>query len=226
MTAGSLKYWLALLVLCGAFCGWSLVRANRQAPSGDYHATSDLSSGRNPVWPPMTDFQLTDQSGKPFDSATLRGHVWVASFFFTNCPAICWRLNQALAALQATMGDSDVRFVSITSDPHNDTPAALDRYARHFKADPQRWTFLTGDIHSLRDIANRQFLVALDKDTHSSRVFAVDRRGQVRAMFSLTEQGEPERLKKLLAKLEAEPVPELPGSGATAAAGESNEQNK
>ena len=55
--------------------------------------------GAEPGRPPLTDFALTDQAGKPFDSESLRGKVWVGSFFFTNCPAVCWRMNQTLAAL-------------------------------------------------------------------------------------------------------------------------------
>jgi len=206
MNSSSLRYWLALLVLGGAFFGWSIVHANRPAAGVPYEPRNEVSLGAKPNWPPLTDFLLVDQDGKPFDSATLRGHVWVASFFFTNCPAVCWRLNQAIAALRETLGASDVRFVSITCDPDNDTPEKLGPYAKHFQAEPGRWTFLTGEISTLRDVA-KQFLVALDKGSHSSRVFVVDRGGKVRAMFSLTEPGEADRLQKLLAKLEAEPAP-------------------
>ena len=99
---------------------------------------------------------LTDQDGKPFDSTSLRGKVWVGSFFFTNCPATCWRLNQTLAAMQQTSPTSQVRYVSITCDPDNDTPEALAKYAEHFKADPARWTFLTGDFDLIA--AHRQRL--------------------------------------------------------------------
>ena len=166
---------------------------------------------------------LTDQSGQPFDSASLRGKVWIGSFFFTNCPAICWRLNQTLAAMQQTNPASEARYISITCDPENDTPAALAKYADHFKADPARWTFLTGDMKLIRRIGNEMFQVAVENETHSDRAFLVDRSGQVRGRFRLTEPDQVEMLKKLLAVVEAEPIPsgDAAASAAPAADGES-----
>jgi cytochrome oxidase Cu insertion factor (SCO1/SenC/PrrC family) len=178
------------------------------------HSQSEASSRHVPVrvavpakashGPPLEDFVLTDQSGGSFDSKSLHGKVWVGSFFFTNCPAICWRLNQTLAALQETTPSSSVYYVSITCDPDNDTPTALAKYAQHFKADPARWTFLTGDFQLIRRIGNEMFQVAVEKETHSDRAFVVDRKGQVRGRFRLTEPDQVEMLKNLLAVVEAE----------------------
>ena len=50
-----------------------------------------------------------------------------------------------------------------------------------FKADPARWTFLTGDFELLHRIGNDFFRVGLDKQTHSDRAFVVDRAGPVSA---------------------------------------------
>jgi protein SCO1/2 len=147
---------------------------------------------------------LTDQAGEPFDSRSLDGKVWVGSFFFTNCPAVCWRLNQALAAWQETHPSSETRFVSITCDPANDTPEALAKYAAHFKADPTRWTFLTGDMNLIRSIGNEFFKVAVEPGTHSDRAFVVDRQGKVRGRFRLTEPDQLAMLEKLLEVVEAE----------------------
>jgi protein SCO1/2 len=159
-------------------------------------------------------FELTDENGKPFDSASLKGKVWVASFFFTNCPAVCWRMNQALAAWQHTHPESDVRFVSITCDPDNDTPEALARYAAHFKADPKRWTFLTGDMKAIENIGQGSFKIAVVKGDHTDRACVVDRQGRVRGRFRLTEPDQVEMLDRLLTVLEAEPA-QAPPSDAT-----------
>ena len=158
-----------------------------------------------PAGKPLTDFVLTDQAGSQFDSTGLQGKVWVGSFFFTNCPGACWRLNQALSAIQQNPA-SDVRFISITCDPDNDTPEALTKYAESFHADPARWIFLTGEFKIIRRIGNDFFQVGVDKGTHSDRAFVVDRQGQVRGRFRLTEPDQVEMLKKLLAKVEAEAV--------------------
>jgi cytochrome oxidase Cu insertion factor (SCO1/SenC/PrrC family) len=203
------KYWLLMAVLLaaiyGSFVAWRVNRTQAEMSTATRAATI-----AEPKRPPLTDFILTDSAGEPFDSASLRGTVWVGSFFFTNCPAMCWRLNQALAGLQETSPTSTAHYVSITCDPDNDTPQALAAYAERFKADPARWTFLTGDMKLIRRIGNDFFQVAVDKGTHSDRAFVVDRKGQVRGRFRLTEPDQVEMLRKLLAVVEAEPAGEAP----------------
>ena len=49
----------------------------------------------------------------------------------------------------------DVKLVSFTVDPQHDTPPVLAAYAKHFKHDPARWVFLTGDQPSLNDVGLR-----------------------------------------------------------------------
>ncbi|MEX2111660.1 MAG: SCO family protein [Pirellulales bacterium] len=210
------KYWLLLACLLVTMYGSFVLLRRDQAGSRDAPPTQPVpariavarpaENGAAEQESPIEDFVLTDQEGQPFDSRTLQGKVWVGSFFFTNCPAICWRLNQALAALQETSPESETHFVSITCDPQNDTPAALAKYAAHFKADPQRWTFLTGDMDLIRSIGNDSFKVAVETNTHSDRAFVVDRNGKVRGRFRLTEPDQIEMLRKLLEVVEAEPV--------------------
>jgi cytochrome oxidase Cu insertion factor (SCO1/SenC/PrrC family) len=93
MNAWAVRGWIlfaALLALL--YGGWTAVRASRDA--GDSQSTSlqtrnlesHPTSGPEPDRA-VADFSLTDQSGRPFGSAELRGKVWIASFFFASCPA-------------------------------------------------------------------------------------------------------------------------------------------
>jgi cytochrome oxidase Cu insertion factor (SCO1/SenC/PrrC family) len=210
MNVSPVKYWLMLVCLLAAVYGSFVVwRMGHDAEAG--HGAEVPVASTTSKEPPLTDFVLTDQNGSPFDSQSLRGKVWVGSFFFTNCPSACWRLNQALAAIQQGSPDSQVRYISITCDPDNDTPEALTKYAEQFKADPGRWTFLTGDLKKIRQIGNDFFKVAVENKTHSDRAFVVDRQGQVRGRFRLTEPDQVEMLKKLIATVEAEPAENQPG---------------
>jgi protein SCO1/2 len=209
MKNSAVKFWLVMLCLLGAgyasLVVWRRIDTRAAGPgdsalvrSARSHAPADMPAG------PVADFVLTDQAGGPFDSKDLQGKVWVASFFFTNCPAVCWRMNQALAAWQQAHPASHVRFVSITCDPVNDTPAALARYAEHFKADPARWTFLTGDIETIQAIGQDSFKISVVEKDHTDRACVVDRKGQIRGRFRLTEPDQVEMLERLLAVVEAE----------------------
>jgi protein SCO1 len=137
-------------------------------------------------------FQLTAQTGQPFDSKSLEGHVWVADFFFTSCPGPCPMMSQKLGEIQRQTADlPNVKIVSFTVDPSTDTPTVLAAYAKHFKADSQRWYFLTGDPAALNDIGRNGFkLNPVDGSTvHSTRFALVDRRMQIRGYYSTDEDG-------------------------------------
>lgn len=137
-------------------------------------------------------FQLTAQTGQPFDSKSLEGHVWVADFFFTSCPGPCPMMSQKLAEIQRQTADvPDVKIVSFTVDPATDTPPVLSAYAKHYKADPARWFFLTGAQTALDDIGRNGFkLNSVDGgNVHSTRFALVDRRMQVRGYYSTDDDG-------------------------------------
>ena len=202
MNDSATRNWLILAVLLAAMYGaFTVWRARQHEASAGSGAPSGTAKA-----PALRHFTLTDQAGKPFDSDSLKGKVWVGSFFFTNCPAICWRMNQALAGLEQSGAAGDASYVSITCDPENDTPPVLAKYAEHFKANPEQWRFLTGDFKLIRQIGNDFFQVAVDKGTHSDRAFLVDRNGRVRGRFRVTEPDQLELLKKLLETVNAEPA--------------------
>src|SRR5882672_4901892 len=49
---------------------------------------------------PAPALTLTDQTGKPFATADLHGHPWIADFIFTTCGSVCPRMSAQMAQLQ------------------------------------------------------------------------------------------------------------------------------
>jgi protein SCO1 len=112
----------------------------------------------------LSPFALTNQEGKPYGTAQLRGQLWVASFFFTRCPTICPRLIAAMRDLQgaAKQSNTALRLVSFSVDPEYDTPAVLKEYAGKQQADLASWTFLTGDAEVIKKTCVDGFKLAMD----------------------------------------------------------------
>lgn len=162
--------------------------------------------GRMPPGAVAASFTLTERSGKPFDSASLRGKVWLASVFFANCPGPCFRENQALADILRDIPDPDLVAVSVTCDPDNDTPDSLRRYADRFQADPDRWKFLTGDMATIRKVANETFLLPAEVGVHSERGVVFDREGRLRGSYHLLQPDRVKLLEKLIRDVLAEPA--------------------
>ena len=53
---------------------------------------------------------------------------------------------------------SVLRLLSLTLDPDDDTVDVLAKYAVGFGADPNRWSFLTGDTAAIRELVGTSFL--------------------------------------------------------------------
>lgn len=164
----------------------------------------------------VNEFVLTDQAGEAFDSRSLAGKVWVGSVFFANCPGPCFRENQALADMLREIDSPDLVVVSLTCDPDNDTPEVLRRYAERFDADLSRWKFLTGDMATIKTIANESFRLPAEVGVHSERGVVFDRQGRLRGGFHLLQADRVDLLKQLVREVLDEPAGE-PLSDAPAA---------
>ncbi|MFM1768786.1 MAG: hypothetical protein RJA22_1315 [Verrucomicrobiota bacterium] len=169
-----------------------------------------IQRARGPKLPPLPvlfsvpAFTLTNQAGAAFDTASLRGQVWVADIIFTRCPGPCARMTRRLAELQAALpASAPVRFVTLTTDPEHDTPAVLQQYARRFDADPARWQFLTGSkaqiaaaaVGALKLTADPKAPAQMENPNdlfiHSTILVVVDKEGRARAVIE-TEPTEGE----------------------------------
>jgi protein SCO1/2 len=160
-----------------------------------------------PVLYPLPAFQLTSQTGQPFDSKSLEGHVWVADFVFTTCPGPCPMMSHQMSEVQrSTAGTPDLKLVSFTVDPAHDTPPVLAEYAKHFKADPGRWFFLTGEQERLNEVGRDGFkLNPVDGNLmHSTRFALIDRKMQIRGYYSTTDDGFMKKLLGDIRQLEGE----------------------
>lgn len=163
---------------------------------------SDLSSIK---W--IRDFHLTDQNDKPFFSRDLTGEVWIANFFFSSCPTVCVEQNQYLSGLQKRLADHPAKIVSITTDPGTDTTHVLRDYAQKVGANLDQWTFLTGNQTLIKRIGAEFFKAPASENHHSSRLFVVDRWGQVRGDFDWKQAGDEVKMLRLIDQLNQETVP-------------------
>ncbi len=145
-----------------------------------------------PVLGQIQDFQLTSETGQQYDSKSLDGHIWVADFIYTTCDGPCPMMSNQMHQVQTLTSEMpDVKLVSFTVDPAHDTPAVLAVYAKHFKPDPARWSFLTGDMERLNDLGVNSFKLNLVDGslTHSTRFALVDRHRRIRGYYIQSEDG-------------------------------------
>ncbi len=154
-----------------------------------------------PVFYPVPDFSLTERSNRTVKLQDFEGKVWVADFIFTSCAGMCPAMSEKMQKLQQTL-PSEIQLVSFSVDPERDTPEVLASYAERYKADPNRWLFLTGPKDAMRNLSLEGFKLALDETqgtqiepiTHSSRFVLVDKAGRIRGYYGSEDEEAMTRL--------------------------------
>jgi protein SCO1/2 len=88
----------------------------------------------------------------------------ILNFIFTSCTTICPVQSATFKHVQKQLGDahSDLKLISISIDPENDTPAKLREYATRFGTGPQ-WKLLTGSLENTIAIQKAFAVYAGDK---------------------------------------------------------------
>jgi len=176
-----------------------------------------------PVLNPIADFTLTNQAGSVVSLADLTNHVWVADIIFTRCPGPCPRMSGQMKSLQDLIpATRNVRFVTLTTDPLFDTPSVLAKYATHYQADTNRWTFLTGAKREVAALAAGSLKLGsqpvppaerkeeFDLFIHTTIFVMVDKHARLRGIFETGGDGVDwpsvqTRLQLAAAQLEKEP---------------------
>lgn len=121
-------------------------------------------------------FLLTDQTGATLTSEDVRGDIVLYNFAYTQCGSDCSHMTETMREVQSRLnevdvGDTDVRFVTISFDPERDTPDTLSAYAADLGADPELWTFATAEPMHVDNVVKAGFNAWFEKKDDGSFAF-------------------------------------------------------
>jgi protein SCO1/2 len=141
----------------------------------------------------IANFSFINQNNEVVVNDSLRGNIYIANFFFTSCPTICPVMTKNMAYVQSKLSVyPNIKFLSHTVDPLNDTPERMLDYVNNLKTKNVRislsnWDFVTGDKDDLYAIAQSYFVnVSMDSLApggflHSEYFVLIDKEGRVRS---------------------------------------------
>ena len=139
------------------------------------------------------DFSFINQDNDTITKDSLAGSIYVANFFFTSCPSICPIMTRNMSYLQDKLSVfPNIRFLSHTVDPVNDTPDKLKSYVnlmqqKNININLSNWDFVTGDKDKLYESAANYFVnasvdsLAPGGFLHSEYFILIDKQGRVRS---------------------------------------------
>lgn len=137
--------------------------------------------------PPLN---LTDQNGKPISFSSFKGKPVMLGFIHTSCKGVCEMLTAKMKQVAQSLGtgfDASVAMVSVTTDPEDDNPAQLLKYAKAQGVDTAGFWFLTGKT---RQINRLLALYGVPEDgpdeatTHVLDLFVVSADGRVMRKYN------------------------------------------
>ncbi|HEX7045798.1 MAG TPA: SCO family protein [Burkholderiales bacterium] len=115
-------------------------------------ALSQAAVGRTP-----RDAVFTTADGRRVRLSDFRGKPVVVSLIYTSCAHVCpattRHLAKAVRAVRAALGDDSFTVLTIGFDSANDTPAAMERFARQQNARMAGWEFLSADRATIEQVA-------------------------------------------------------------------------
>jgi protein SCO1/2 len=140
-----------------------------------------------------------DSAAVAFPDAFL-GTPVVLGTIYASCPNVCPRITANMKSIREAVPDSlPVQFVTVTFDPHRDTPARLARYRASYDLDGTAWAFLTGRRAAIRGLMDRlgvrHTIKGTDREfptpdtdssyiyTHSNQIALIDAQGRLRATY-------------------------------------------
>ena len=195
---------LFLILLVPSVAYLILSTGKQKIKTLQYFGEKAVDASGATIYKTLPAFQFTDQDGKPFGDANLKNKIYVANFFFTSCPTICPKMQTLVKKLHdqddfKTL--EDLKIISFTVDPDNDTPQKLKEFEKEIRADGSRWKFLTGNRDSIYNLAFKGFMANAMPDSaapggflHSDLVFLIDRDKRIRGIYEGTNSLDMKRL--------------------------------
>ena len=179
---------VALVAACGPAGGPGAGASATPEPIEMPAATSPVLGERETAYEPprpAPDLRLTDQDGRPFDLASLRGRPVLVYFGYTHCPDICpTTLADIRAALRLV--DTPVGVVFVTVDPARDDEEAMKQYVDYYQSG---FTGLTGSAAEIAAAADAWGVSYRKLDStpaagyamaHSTETYLLDAAGMLR----------------------------------------------
>ena len=141
----------------------------------------------------MPDYRFTNQLGRTVQLSDFKGQALAFTFIFTRCPLpdFCPRMSRNFTEVQQKLkslpnGPTNWHLLTISFDPHFDTPTVLRNYAQVFQYDPARWDFVTGamiDIDAITDQFNLAIMKRGNEWDHKVRTVVIDVNGRVQKII-------------------------------------------
>jgi len=134
----------------------------------------------------LGDYTFLDRGGRTVRLADYRGKPLVISMIYTHCPIICATTTRSLSALkssQVALGEDSFGVLTVGFDTENDTPEAMDDFAKRMGVNLPKWEFASADPETIKKLSKDLGFTFFPSDdggfNHITQTTFVDGQGKV-----------------------------------------------
>lgn len=205
----SRNFWFIMVIVIAGFLITCIYLWQTWGSLPYYYGKVNNEQGKE-VYYTLPNFSFINQDSQTISSDWVKNKVWVANYFFSTCATICPPMMSNMQTMVQThiqnKGFDDVKIISFSVDPENDTPKVLQFYARTHNVNPTYWQLATGNKRALYSFARdglkiiaTQMPKAQQGDAndfiHSEKFVLIDQFMHIRGYYDGTK---PSEIKQLL----------------------------
>lgn len=154
----------------------------------------------------VSPFELIDHYGNVTSDEWLEGKVYIIDFFFTTCQSICPIMSSQMQRASLDLRkEEQVKFLSISVIPQQDSVPILKAYADRLDINYDQWRLLTGEKKDIYDMARRSYFALKPTETgkgdggvsdfiHTNNFVLVDKNKRIRGYYDGTNSLDVDRL--------------------------------
>ena len=163
--------------------------------------------GNDTLYHQIPDFEFINQDGEAINNESFQDLIYIADFFFVNCPSICPKVTQQMLRIHDRYkNDPRLELVSYTLDPKRDTILSLASYADKIGVKSEKWHFLrSAEQDVVMEIADEYYVPAfVDPQApggfdHSGKLMLIDKNRHIRGFAEGTD---PESVTKFFGTID------------------------
>ncbi len=161
-----------------------------------------ITENNDTIYHTIPDFRFIDQDSQIVTKKFFKDQVTLVDFFFTTCPTICPKMKVNMHTIYKHFEKNPhVGILSHSIDPEHDSVAVLRDYANALEVNSKKWKFVTGNRDSIYTIAEKFYMVAVQKDStapggyiHGGYFVLIDPQGRIRGVYDGTDSTQTQKI--------------------------------
>jgi protein SCO1/2 len=115
-----------------------------------------LKISQSAIGKQLDDYSFLNRSGRTVRLSDYRGKPLVIDLIYTHCPTVCATKTRNLDALKLSrdaLGADSFSVLTIGFDTENDTPEAMDDFAKRMNMKLTNWEFVSADADTIKRLS-------------------------------------------------------------------------